>query len=548
MTDKQHSKILIVDDEISNVQLLESMMMKEGYTSYKSLTDPRLVIPTYREWQPDLLLLDIMMPHMDGFAVMDALKEVVPVDDFFPVIVLTADMNVQTKKRSLTNGAMDFITKPFDVLEVLLRINNLLHARSLHHQLQNQNIILEEKVRERTAELIETKERFSHIINSLGEGLVVSDLDDNIIEVNPTLLKMSGYTREELLGQTAYKLFMYPEDHHPMRERLQKRANGIIEHYEVRMKRKDGSDCWVRIIGSPLYDALGRIVGTVGANFDMTEMKRLEEEQLKVAQRNQMLVQALGEIVYEWKPLEDTVRWDGDYTKILGYTSEELGNNTSSWESKIHPDDKEKVSTLVEDAVKQQRIFHAEYRFLHKNGTYRWMLDRAVHSVNSEGKLERMIGVFSDITEQKIKETQMLRSQRMDSIGTLASGIAHDLNNILSPIMLSFEILKRKFPDEQSQNMLQMIHSNAKRGADLIKQVLSFARGVEGEHTIIQVRHLIDEIGKIIKETFPKSIHFKTDVPKNLPTVSADATQIHQVLMNLSVNARDAMPNGGILE
>lgn len=136
----------------------------------------------------------------------------------------------------------------------------------------------------------------------------------------------------------------------------------------------------------------------------------------------------------------------------------------------------------------------------------------------------------------------------MESIGTLASGIAHDLNNVLAPILLSVSYLSTKFTDEQSKKMLHMLGASTKRGSELIKQVLSFARGVEGEFTIVQVRHLIEEIGKIITQTFPKSISFHTKFTSNLPTISADSTQIHQVLMNLCVNARDAMPNGGKIE
>ncbi|MBI5214145.1 MAG: response regulator [Ignavibacteriae bacterium] len=549
MTNNHDAKILIVDDEPSNVELLESMLIKEGYVSYKSLTDPRHVVPTYKEWLPDLILLDIMMPHMDGFAVMEELKQLIPHDDYIPLLVLTADTNVETKKTALAKGAMDFITKPFNIIEVMLRVKNLLHTREIHRQLQNQNVILEERVRERTYELIESQERLLNIINGLGEGLIVSDLNDVILDVNSTLLKMTGYTHEELIGQTAYKVFMPHDTQERMERRLRNRSNGEVEHYEEQIRRKDGSVFWVRIIGSPLYDTDGKIIGSIGANLDMTEQKRMEEERLAVAQRNTMLVQALGEVVYEWHPIDNIVHWEGDYTRILGYTGEELGNTTDAWESKIHPDDKAKVWKAIDDARAQQRsIFHSEYRILHKNGDYHWMQDRGVMYVNAEGKLERLIGVFRDISEQKTLETKMLRSQRMESIGTLAGGIAHDLNNVLSPIMLALEILSKKLPDEHSQKMLQMIQANIKRGADLIKQVLSFARGVEGKHTIVQIRHLIDEMGKTINETFPKSIQFYTDVPKNLPTITADATQIHQVLMNLCVNARDAMQNGGIIE
>ncbi|MDL5503782.1 MAG: ATP-binding protein, partial [Candidatus Methanoperedens sp.] len=135
----------------------------------------------------------------------------------------------------------------------------------------------------------------------------------------------------------------------------------------------------------------------------------------------------------------------------------------------------------------------------------------------------------------------------MESIGTLAGGIAHDINNVLAPIMLSLELLKEKFPDDESQKLIDILDRSAQRGASLIKQVQSFARGVEGERIPLQTAHLISEIRQIAKETFPRSIEIRTEIQKDLWTISGDATQLHQVLMNLCVNARDAMPDGGIL-
>jgi len=155
--------------------------------------------------------------------------------------------------------------------------------------------------------------------------------------------------------------------------------------------------------------------------------------------------------------------------------------------------------------------------------------------------------VNTDITEKKQLEMQFLRAQRMESLGTLASGIAHDLNNVLAPMLMSVQMLEMKFCDEHTQRLLKILETNVRRGAALVKQVLSFARGVEGERTILQVRHLILEIEQIGKQTFPKSIEISTDIPNDLCPVSANATQLHQVLMNLAVNARDAMPYGGAL-
>lgn len=172
----------------------------------------------------------------------------------------------------------------------------------------------------------------------------------------------------------------------------------------------------------------------------------------------------------------------------------------------------------------------------------RWTLVR-----DETGQAKSILIVNSDITEKKLFETQFRRSQRLESIGTLASGIAHDLNNALVPVLMIAELLQEKNPDPQSEILLGELKNSAKRGANLVKQVLSFAQGLEGERTSLQVRHLLLEIKQIAERTFPKSVEIYTDIPSTLWAVHADATQLNQVLMNLIVNARDAMPDGGTL-
>lgn len=192
-----------------------------------------------------------------------------------------------------------------------------------------------------------------------------------------------------------------------------------------------------------------------------------------------------------------------------------------SWEGEIHQKTKLNQEITVES---------------------RWTL------VQFGNNLQSILIVNTDITQKKQLEAQFLRAQRLESIGTLSSGIAHDLNNVLAPILMTAQFLETQISDESTRRLLPILITNAKRGADLVKQVLSFTRGIQGERTHLQLKHLIGEIQQIIKETFPKSIEVSTKISPNLGTVSGDVTQLHQVLMNLCVNARDAMLNGGKLK
>ncbi len=237
--------------------------------------------------------------------------------------------------------------------------------------------------------------------------------------------------------------------------------------------------------------------------------------------------------------------WNKGAERLYGWTPQEaVGKNSLSLLYKETPPQFKQAQKTVTDTGE----WHGELHQVTKDGKEiivesRWTLVRDL-----EEQPKSILVVNTDITRKKQLEAQFLRAQRMESLGTLAGGIAHDLNNVLTPIIASAQLLlQAKLNDEKRQRLLMTVETSAKRGAALVKQVLSFARGVEGKRTILQVRHLISEIKNIAKETFPKAIEFYMAIPQDLWAVCADATQLHQVFMNLCVNARDAMPHGGTL-
>lgn len=238
--------------------------------------------------------------------------------------------------------------------------------------------------------------------------------------------------------------------------------------------------------------------------------------------------------------------WNKGAERLYGWKTEEaIGKNANDLlykEALSQLQDNQKI--LVECGSWQGELHQVTKEGKNIIVASRWTL-----VLDEDGQPKSILTVNTDITEKKQLEAQFLRAQRMESIGTLASGIAHDLNNALAPILISVQCLEQKVKDEQSQRLLKILEKNTKRSSDLVKQVLSFARGLEGQRTTLQMGHLIKEIEQIVKQTFPRSIEIHTDVSTpNLWTISGDSTQLNQVLMNLCVNARDAMPEGGILE
>ncbi len=232
------------------------------------------------------------------------------------------------------------------------------------------------------------------------------------------------------------------------------------------------------------------------------------------------------------------------YTSIIG-TPEHLQGTSSFHE--IHPDDREKMKAIFEETLKTGIGNRAEYRFVRPDGSIRHIESQGSVVRNTNGDITNIIVVGRDVTEKKTLEQQFLRAQRLESLGTLASGIAHDLNNVLAPILLSIRALSQAVSTESGKKILASLETSAKRGTDIIKQVLAFARGVEGERTLLQPRHLISEVVSIVKGTFSKNISIEENIPKDLWSILGDPTQIHQLLMNLCINAHDAMPKGGKL-
>ncbi len=384
----------------------------------------------------------------------------------------------------------------------------------------------------------ETIRQWAGLFDQINDAILAKTLDGRITAWNSAAERMFGYSASEIIGRSTNVLF--PSDRVKEADEAVARANqGERSPLETVCLRKDGRQLEVSIAVTPLRSKTGQIIGASKIVRDVTEYNRVKhqiEEQKALLDKTQdaiVIFEPEGRILYWNKGAERIYGWPSDQAvgRFVGEfihadihkfrDVNKLVMDTGEWNGEMHHLNRERHELIIES---------------------RWWLVR-----DKEGRAKSILAINTDVTEKRRIEVQFMRAQRMESLGILAGGIAHDLNNILTPIMLSIDVLKSMTPDAHQKSILETIEISARRGSDIVQQVLSFARGMEGQRIVIQPKYLLKDIEHIVNDTFPKDIRIELALPHDTWSILGDPTQVQQILLNLCVNARDAMPNGGTL-
>ncbi|HEY9639518.1 MAG TPA: PAS domain S-box protein [Coleofasciculaceae cyanobacterium] len=384
----------------------------------------------------------------------------------------------------------------------------------------------------------------SAALESAVEGISQLDPQGCYVSANGAYAAMVGHHPEEMIGMP-WQQTVHPEDQSKMAAAYQHMLRHGKVDVEARGLRKDRSSFYKQMVMVTAYDKQQQFSGHYCFAKDITERKQTEQTMREQAALLDIATDAICVLDLE----HHICFWNKGAERLYGWQSAAaLGKNALDllYRSGAMLPSLEAMQTALNETGQWQ----GELQQVTQDGKPIMVESRWTMVRDEAGKPKSILTVSTDITEKKQLEAQFFRAQRLESLGTLASGIAHDFNNILTPILAGTQLLPLKLPDldERQQQLLKMMESSAKRGADLVKQILEFARGADGKRVSLQVRHLLSEVLQVAQQTFPKNIEIHRNIPTTeLWTVSADATQLHQVFLNLCVNARDAMPLGGVL-
>jgi PAS domain S-box-containing protein len=392
----------------------------------------------------------------------------------------------------------------------------------------------------RTAE--EEARRLAHVVSDtlehISDGFVMIDRDWRFAFMNREAERQTARVRDSLLGRNLWEA--YPEMLGTVFEMSYRRAmdENVTVEFEAWFEPLQS---WFSIRVYPAPQGLAIYF------YNITEQREARDQARVSEERFRLLARATNDAIWDTDLLTHRT-WRNEGFETLFGQKTDGDEAVDHWSTSIHPDDRQRVAEGVERARRDgAESWSDEYRYLRQDGSVAHVFDRGYIIRDETGRAVRMIGGMSDLTERKKLEAQFLRAQRMESIGTLAGGIAHDLNNILSPILLSVGLLKDGETAPDRITLLETIETSGRRGSDMVRQVLAFARGVEGKRMQVNMRHLFRDVQKMMRESIAKNIDVSFSAPSDLWSVTADVTQLHQVLMNLCVNARDAMPEGGTL-
>ena len=420
---------------------------------------------------------------------------------------------------------------------------------------------LDRLVTERTAQLAKSSELFRKVFTGQLDAIFILDSSDPpaILDCNPAAESLFGYKSNEIAGRTIEFLHQGDTISNALdRIRFSGPGDGSAFHLDdVKMHDRTGTLISVTVGITTLLDNADQAFGFVLVVRDIREQKQYEQKLREALDRMQeseermkLALDSVSDALWDIRMDSGETYFSSRWYTMLGYTPGELPASYETWRRLVHPDDLSYAEDMFRQHLDSGTPFETEFRMKSNDGSWRWLLARGkTVERDAHGNAVRMLGTHMDITDRKYMEERLQQSHKMEAIGTLAGGIAHDFNNILAAITGYTELVLHVPSKDTVRNTerLQGVIRAAERAQELIQQILTFSRAGEKRFESMDISPVVKEAIKFVRASLPSSVEIRTSVEEQSLYISGNATQIHQVIMNLSTNAAKAMPNGGTL-
>jgi PAS domain S-box-containing protein len=528
---KQPIRILHLEDSPYDAELIQNLLEAAGISSTVVRVDNETNFLGELEKDYDLILSDYSLPSFDGLAALSHAQQKAP---DVPFVFISAAMGEERAIDSLKRGATDYVLKQ--------RLSRLAHV--VRRALQEK----EERLRRRRVEeaLQESEQKLRSIIETSPDWIWETDAEGRITFSNGAIEAIIGYPPAALMGKPIFS-YLHQDDASafaaelPVFVREKRGWRGKL----LRWLHRNGDYRWLESNALPIFNTPGDVVGFRGVDRDITERIRAEESLRLSEERFRLITENTKDLIALLTLDARRLYVSPSYGALLDNPDALVGTNAFT---EIHPDDRTRIEEAFAKMVTTGKDLRAEYRLIDKRGIVRFIEAHGNIIRDRNGNPMNAVIVSRDVTERKQLEEQLLHVQKMESIGTLAGGIAHDFNNVLA-ILLGYASMLSKEPmqGESVVKAAQAMITAIQRGAGLVRQLLTFARKSEAAFEPVSLNAVAEEVVEMCKHTFRKTITITTQLAEDLPNIIADRNQLHQALLNLCVNARDAIQDAGTI-
>ena len=551
-----HTHILLVDDNDVGRYALSRLLRREGFFVTEAATGHEALRLAAAAPQPDLIILDVKLPDMSGFAVCQTLKQQLATANL-PVLQLSAVYVQEADKvQGLESGADAYLTGPIDPPVLLATLRALL------------------RVRHAEAALRESEDRYRVVTESLPDAIYTVDTEGRITFCNHMLSQLTGYLPEALLGRPA--LDLYVSDAVPVL--LERRRQALLDepmpaHLETELVCRHGRHIPVELTVASLRRD-NQVVGRLVVVRDLTARQQEEVTRRAQGQRLRLALEAATAGSFDWDIASGAVVWSSEHFTLLGLDPGSLTPTYQAWRDRVHPEDISQVEAIMHRSMAERRDFDAEYRVVRPDGTIHWMHGRGHTFYNAVGEPVRMVGLMLDITARKqtevalrdlnatleqrvaerttalqreVAERQQMQAalfqrEKLAAMGSLLASVAHELNNPLSIILLHTDLLQADAGPGLLAEYAAEISQAATRCERLVRQFLTLARQHAPERAVVDLNALLTETMELLTpslrvDTITVHLHLAAE----FPPLWADAHQLRQVVVNLITNAQQAL-------